>query len=47
MNKLGDMIGDSIAQTNRPFESGFEAARKIFKSSDLAKTFQKRKEKLE
>jgi hypothetical protein len=47
MNKLGDMIADSISQTNRPFVSGFEAARKIFKSSDIGKIYKQRKEKLE
>jgi hypothetical protein len=47
MNKLGDMIADSVSQTNRPFVSGFEAARKIFKSSDMAKIYKQRKEKLE
>jgi hypothetical protein len=47
MNKLGDMVASSITQTNRPFVSGFEAARKVFKSSDMGKIYQQRKEKLE
>jgi hypothetical protein len=47
MNKLGEMIGNSITETNRPFVSGFEAARKVFKSSDMGKIYQQRKEKLE
>jgi len=47
MSKLGDMIANSISQTNRPFVSGFEAARKVVKSSELAKIYQQRREKLE
>jgi len=47
MNKLGEMIANSITETNRPFVSGFEAARKVFKSSEMAKIYQQRKEKLE
>jgi len=47
MNKLGDMIASSITETNRPFVSGFEAARKIVKSSELAQIYQQRREKLE
>jgi len=47
MNKLGDMIADSVTQTNRPFVSGFDAARKIFKNSDIGKIYKQRKEKLE
>jgi hypothetical protein len=47
MMKLGDMITNSIAQTNRPFVSGFEAARKAVKSSPLGQLYEKRREKLE
>jgi hypothetical protein len=47
MKKLGELMSSSISETNRPFVSGFEAARKAVKSSPLAEIFQKRKEKLE
>jgi len=47
MSKLGDMLMSALAQVNRPFMSGFEAARKAVKSSPLAQVFEKRKEKLE
>jgi len=47
MKQLGELISNSIAQTKRPFVSGFEAARKAVKSSQLAEIYQKRREKLE
>jgi len=47
MKKLGELISNSIVQTNRPFVSGFEAARKAVKSSQLVELYQKRREKLE
>jgi hypothetical protein len=47
MNKLGDMIANSVADTNRPFISGFEAARKVVKTSEISQIYQKRREKLE
>jgi hypothetical protein len=47
MNNLGDMITNAVAQTNRPFMSGWEAARKAIKSSHLAQVYENRREKLE
>jgi len=47
MNKLGDMLMTTLAQVNRPFLSGFEAARKAVKSTPLAQIYEKRREKLE
>jgi len=47
MNSLGDMITNSIAETNRPFMSGFEAARRAVKNSQLGQLYEKRREKLE
>jgi len=47
MMNLGEMITNSIAQTNRPFMSGFEAARKALKASQMAQIYEKRREKLE
>jgi len=47
LNKLGDLLMNSIAQTNRPFISGFEAARKAIKNSPMGQVHEKRKDKLE
>jgi hypothetical protein len=47
MNNLGDMITNAVAQTNRPVLSGFDAARKVIKSSQLGQMYEKRREKLE
>jgi len=47
MAKLGDILTTTIAQTNRPFLSGLEAAKKAIKSSELSNLYQKRREKLE
>jgi len=47
MAKLGDLMTSTIAQTNRPFLSGLEAARKAIKTSELGQVYQKRREKLE
>jgi len=47
MAKLGDRMTSTIAQTNRPFLSGLEAARKAIKTSELGQVYQKRREKLE
>jgi len=47
MNKLGEMLMTSLAQVNRPLLSGFEAARKAVKSTQMAQIFEKRREKLE
>jgi len=47
MKKLGDMMAGAISQVNRPFLSGFEAARKAVKSSQLAQVYEKRREILE
>jgi len=47
MNQLGDMMSSTIAQTNRPFLSGLDAARKAIKSTEFGQVFQKRREKLE
>jgi hypothetical protein len=47
INKLGELMSSTIAQTNRPFLSGLEAARKAIKYSDIGQVYQKRREKLE
>jgi len=47
ISKLGDLMSNTIAQTNRPFLSGLETARKAIKTSDLGQVYQKRREKLE
>jgi hypothetical protein len=47
MSKLGDMMMNSITQTNKPFLGGLEAAKKAIKTSELGQVFQKRREKLE
>jgi len=50
MKKLGSMMMKSISQVNRPLLSGFEAARKLVKStqlSPLAQVYENRREKLE
>jgi hypothetical protein len=47
MQNLGEMITSSIGQTNRPFMSGFEAARKALKASQLAQIYEKRRVILE
>jgi hypothetical protein len=47
INQLGDMMSSSIAQTNRPFLSGLDAARKAIRSTEFGQVFQKRREKLE
>jgi len=47
IDKLGDMMTNTIGQANRPFLSGLEMAKKTIKSSQLAEVFQKRREKLE
>jgi len=47
LNSLGDLISNAVVQTNRPLMSGFEAARKTIKSSQLGQVYKKRREKLE
>jgi len=47
LNKLGDLLMNSIAQTNKPFLSGLEAARKAIKTSAIGQVHEQRKEKLE
>jgi hypothetical protein len=47
MGKLGQLMTSTIAQTNRPFLSGLDAARKAIKSTEMGQVFQKRREKLE
>jgi len=47
ISKLGDLMTNTIGQTNRPFLSGLEAARKSIKTSELGQVYQKRREKLE
>jgi hypothetical protein len=47
MSKLGDLMSNTISQTNRPFLSGLEAARKAIKSTEMGQVYQKRREKLE
>jgi len=47
MEKLGEMMTNSIAQFNRPFLSSIEAARNAVKNSQLGKVYEKRREKLE
>jgi len=47
MNKLGAMMSTTIAQANRPWMTGLEAARKAIKSTELGQVYQKRREKLE
>jgi len=47
ISKLGDLMMNTISQTNRPFLSGLEAARKAIKTSELGQLYQKRREKLE
>jgi hypothetical protein len=47
MKKVGELIMNAIGQTNRPIVSGFDAARKLVKTSQLAEIYRKRKEKLE
>jgi hypothetical protein len=47
MGKLGDLMSSTIAQANRPFLSGLDAARKAIKSTEMGQVFQKRREKLE
>jgi hypothetical protein len=47
LNTLGDLLTNSIAQTNRPFFSGLEAARKAIKNSPMGQVHEQRKEKLE
>lgn len=47
VEKLGDMITNSLSQINRPFLSGIEAARKAVKSTQMAQLYEKRREKLE
>jgi len=40
MNKLGDMLMKTLAQVNRPILSGFEAARKVVKSTPVAQIYE-------
>jgi len=47
MAKLGELMTSTIAQTNRPFLSGLDTARKAIKSTEMGQVFQKRREKLE
>jgi len=47
MSKLGDLMMNTFTQTNRPFLTGLEAARKAIKTSELGQLYQKRREKLE
>jgi hypothetical protein len=47
LDKLGEMLTSAIGQTNRPFMSGFEAARNAIKNSPLGQIHEKRKDKLE
>jgi hypothetical protein len=47
MEKLGEMMTNSIAQLNRPFLSSIEAARNAVKNSQLGKVYEKRREILE
>jgi hypothetical protein len=47
MQKLGNLITNAIVQTNRPFLSGLEAARKAMKATEFGQIYQKRVEKLE
>jgi len=47
MKNFADMITNSIGQTNRPFLSGLEQARKAVKTSQFGQIYEKRREKLE
>jgi len=47
IDKLGDMLTNTIAQSNRPFLSGLSMARKTIKDSQIAQLYQKRRELLE
>jgi len=47
MDKLGNLIMNTIVQTNRPFLSGLEATRKAMKATEFGQIYQKRVEKLE
>lgn len=47
VSKLGDLLSSTLVQTNRPFLSGLELAKKAIKSSEVSQLYQKRREKLE
>jgi len=47
MKNLGDMVYNSLVQTNRPFLSGLKQARKAVISSEFGQIYEKRREKLE
>jgi hypothetical protein len=47
LDKFRDMLTSAIGQTNRPFMSGFEAARNAIKNSPLGQVHEQRKQKLE
>jgi hypothetical protein len=46
IQQLGELMSTSIAQANRPFLVGLEAARKAVKSSQIGQIYEKRREKL-
>jgi len=46
VNKLGDMMNNSISESKRPnFMSGIEAARNSVKSTQFSQVFEKKKRK--
>jgi hypothetical protein len=47
MDKFGEMISNSIAEANKPFLSGLDAARTAIKGTEFSQIYQKRMEKLE
>jgi hypothetical protein len=47
IDKLGEMITSTIVQTNKPFLSGLDLAKRAIKSTQLSEVYQKRREKLE
>jgi len=47
IEKLGDLMTQSISQVNRPFLSGLEVAKKALKSTQFAQVYEGRHQKLE
>jgi len=47
IKKLGVLMTKAMVKANKPFMSGFEAAKRAIKSSQVAQVYEKRREKLE
>jgi hypothetical protein len=47
IQKLGDIMTNSLEQINRPLLTGLELAKNVVKSSQVAQVYEKRREKLE